>query len=85
MIYIRNKGDNCVWFSLLASYHIGDRKTRVSQYEKPDVIAKARHLCLKSDGEFGRRDSFIETPNIEETLNTNTYSLLSGYCNITPS
>ena len=74
-ITLQNKDDHCFWFSLLASYNIGNRKTRVNEYDKPNVIAKATELCVQCECEFNKRVSFIEIPAIEEQLNTNIYSL----------
>lgn len=75
VIAIQNQDDNCFWFVLLASSHTGDRTHRVNHYDKPDVIATARELCLKSDCECGRRVNFIGLPNVEEKVNTNIYML----------
>ena len=70
IITIENKDDNCVWCSLLASYTIGNRKTRVNEYDKPNVIAKAKELCMQCECEFNKCVNFIEIPAIEEKLNT---------------
>ena len=41
VITTKNKDDNCCWFSLLASYNICNKTTKVNEYDKPNVISKA--------------------------------------------
>ena len=63
------------WFSSLASYTIGNRKTRVNEYDKPHGIANAKELCIQCECELNKSVSFIELPAIEEKLNTNMHML----------
>ena len=65
VITIKND-DNCFWFALLASYTIGDRKTRVNEYDKPNVISKANELCIQCECEFSTHVEFNEIHTIEE-------------------
>ena len=50
-------------------------ENRVNAYDKPNVISKAKELCLRCECEFDKRVNFIEVPAIEEKLNTSIYSL----------
>ena len=46
-ITIKHTYDNCVWFALVSSYSIGNRKTRFNEYDKPHGIATAKELCVQ--------------------------------------
>jgi hypothetical protein len=66
VITITNTDDNCFWFALLSSYNIGNKTIKSTQVDKPNIIAKARELCVQCDCEFNKSVNFIEIPNIAE-------------------
>ena len=65
-ITITNKDNNRFCRAVLASYNIGDRKTRLNEYDRPNVKSNASELCIQCDCEFNTRVEFTELPSIEE-------------------